>query len=194
MLKSITVFCGSADDCPQKYLDDAYHVGAVIASQGRSLLYGSGSWGSMGYVARGAQSQGGHVTGINVRRFDDGSHPLAVDAYRVLPTMQERKVQLISQCEGAIAIPGGMGTLDEITELFVMAQLGDARCPFGLLNMHGYFDGFLLQLKRAYADGFLKAGDYARLMVAQEIETLLDMLDHYDAFYQARLAQLTQGG
>ena len=189
MIKSITVFCGSTDTCPEKYLRDAFEVGYTIASQGRALVYGSGSLGSMGQVAMGAQAAGGHVTGINVQCFADSPYTLEVDEYSVEPTMQVRKQQLIESSEAAIAIPGGMGTLDEITEVFALAQLGLMRKPFGILNMHGYFDGFLLQLKRANEERFLKDKDYARLMVAEDVETLLDMLDHYDEIYAARLAE-----
>ena len=190
MLKSITVFCGSASTCPEKYLKDAFEIGKVIASQGRALVYGSGSRGSMGQVAMGAQAAGGRVTGINVQCFAGSRHTLDVDEYLVEPTMQARKLQLIERSEASIAIPGGVGTLDEITEIFSLAQLGIVKRPFGILNMHGYFDGFLLQLKRANEDNFLKPKDYARLMVAEDIETLLDMLDHYDEIYAKRLEEI----
>ena len=189
MVKSITVFCGSAINCPEKYLCDAFEVGRTIASQGRALVYGSGSMGSMGQVAMGAQAAGGHVTGIDVQCFADSPYKLDVDVYRVEPTMQTRKQALIESSEAAIAIPGGMGTLDEITEVFTLAQLGLVQKPFGILNMHGYFDGFLLQLKRANEEKFLKDKDYARLMVAEDIETLLTMLDQYDEIYTKRLAE-----
>ena len=190
MLKSITVFCGSANTCPEKYLKDAYEIGRVIASQGRALVYGYGSRGSMGQVAMGALSEGGHVTGINVQCFVGSRHTLDVSEYIVEPTMQDRKVALIERSEASIAIPGGMGTLDEITEIYSLAQLSIVNRPFGILNMHGYFDGFLMQLKRANEDNFLKDKDYARLMVAEDIETLLDMLDHYDEIYQKRLEDM----
>lgn len=187
MLKSITVFCGSASTCPEKYLQEAYRIGQTLARQGRALVYGSGSRGSMGQVAMGAQSEGGHVTGVNVQRFAGSRHTLEVDEYIMTPTMQERKVQLIERSEACIAIPGGVGTLDEITEIFSMVQLGLIQRPFGILNTDHYFDGFLLQLKRANEENFIKDHDYARLMVAEDLEELLFMLDHYDEIYQQRL-------
>ena len=190
MVTSVAVFCGSALNCPEAYLQEAFEVGRVIASQGKALVYGSGSMGSMGEVAKGAQSVGGYVTGINAQLFQDSPYTLAVDTYVVEPTMQARKVRLIRESDAAIAIPGGMGTLDEVTELFVMAQLGQADIPFGILNAHGYFDGFLLQMQRALEDNFLKYKDYARLMVAETIEELLYMLDHYDEIYAQRLQHI----
>lgn len=192
MLKTITVFCGSANTCPEKYLTDAYRVGQIIARQGRALVYGSGSRGSMGQVAKGAQSEGGHVIGVNVECFAGSRHTLEVDEYVMTPTMQDRKVQLIERSDASIAIPGGVGTLDEVTEIFSMAQLGLIKRPFGILNMDHYFDGFLMQLKRANEDNFLKDKDYARLIVAEDVETLLSMLDRYDEIYQQRLEEIEQ--
>lgn len=192
MLKTITVFCGSANTCPEKYLKEAYQVGQIIAKQGRTLVYGSGSRGSMGQVAMGAQSEGGRVVGVNVQCFVGSRHTLDVDDYLVTPTMQERKVQLIERSDASIAIPGGVGTLDEITEIFSMAQLGLIKRPFGILNTDHYFDGFLMQLKRANEDNFLKDKDYARIMVAEDVETLLTMLDHYDEIYEKRLEEIAK--
>ena len=177
MLKSITVFCGSISDCPQPYHAMADHVGRVIASQGRTLVYGSGSRGLMGEVAKGAQAEGGYVIGINAQRFVGSKHTLDIDEYIVKPTMQDRKVELIRLGEGCIALPGGIGTLDEITEIFSLAQLGIADKPFGLLNVDHFFDGFIMQVERAHRDGFLREKDWKRLHVDEDIETLLALLD-----------------
>lgn len=190
MIQSVTVFCGSADNCPQLYLQEAYRTGQAIARRGLRLVYGSGSWGSMGQVALGAQAEGGYVTGINVQCFADSDRTLKVDEYMVEPTMQTRKMRLIEYSDASIAIPGGVGTLDEITEIFAQVQLGLVKRPFGMLNTNHYFDGFLLQLERAHADHFLKDKDYARLMVAEDIDMLLDMLNNYDEVYEKRLREL----
>lgn len=177
MLKSITVFCGSISECPLSYHTMADQVGRLIARQGRTLVYGSGARGLMGEVAKGAQAEGGYVIGINAQRFAGSKYALDVDEYIVMPTMQERKVELIRLGEGCIALPGGIGTLDELTEIFSLAQLGIADKPFGILNKDHFFDGFLMQVERAYQDGFLREKDWKRLHVAEDIETLLQMLD-----------------
>lgn len=184
MLKSITVFCGSISACPQAYHDLADHVGRTIARQGRTLVYGSGSRGLMGEVAKGAQAEGGYVIGINAERFAGSKYTLDIDEYILKPTMQDRKVELIRLGEGCIALPGGIGTLDEITEIFSLAQLGIADKPFGLLNMDHFFDGLITQVERAYRDGFLKEKDWKRLHVAEDIETLLTLLDNDAAMRQ----------
>ena len=179
MLKTITVFCGSASTCPEKYNAMADHVGRVIASQGRRLVYGSGSRGLMGLVAKGAQAEGGYVIGVNAKRFVGSKYQMDIDEYIVAETMQERKVNLIDLGDASISLPGGVGTFDELTEIFSLAQLGIADKPFGILNMDHFFDGFLAQMQRCYEDNFLKEKDYKRMIVAEDIETLLQKLDDY---------------
>ena len=84
---------------------------------------------------------------------------------------------MMRESDALVVLPGGIGTLDEITEIFSLAQLGIADKPFGILNMDHFFDGFLMQVERAHRDGFLREKDWKRLHVAEDIETLLQMLD-----------------
>ena len=148
MLKSITVFAGSAENCPEIYKQAAENLGRTIARQGRELVYGSGYSGLMGSVARGAKAAGGRIVGINVRRFED--YP---------------------------PLPGGVGTLDELMDVYALVQAGIMEKPVGLLNVNGYYDGLLSQLRRANQDGFLNDVDFRRLIAADDPETLLRLLD-----------------
>lgn len=177
MLKSITVFCGSALDAPEKYALAAEHAGRIIARQGRRLVYGSSSMGLMGRVAKGAQQEGGYVIAVNVEHFRDIPYTLPTDEYVVESTMQSRKVRLIETGDACIALPGGIGTLDELTEVCCMNQVGTVNKPVGLLNVDGYFDGFLLQLQRAAEDRLLPREELNRLCVSPDIEELLRLLD-----------------
>ena len=177
MLKSITVFCGSASTCPTEYTEMADHVGRTIARQGRTLVYGSGSRGLMGQTARGALAEGGYVVGVNTRRFEKSVYTLDVSEYVMTETMQERKVTMMERGDACIILPGGIGTLDEATEIFSLAQLGIIDKPFGVLNMDHFYDGFLMLAERMHRDNFLKDKDYKRLLVAENIETLLQLLD-----------------
>lgn len=177
MLKSITVFCGSASTCPAQYDEMADHVGRTIARQGRILIYGAGSRGLMGKVARAAMEEGGHVVGVNTRRFEKSIHTLEVSEYLMTETMQERKVTMMERGDACIILPGGIGTLDEATEIFSLAQLSIIDKPFGVLNVNGFYDGFLMQIERMLQDNFLKEKDFKRLLVAEDIETLLRLLD-----------------
>ena len=177
MLKSITVFCGSSLDAPEKYALAAEEAGRVIASQGRKLVYGSSSMGLMGRVARGAREAGGYVIAVNVELFRDIPYKMETDEYMVESTMQSRKVKLIDLGEGCIALPGGLGTLDEVTEVLCLNQIGVTDKAVGLLNVDGYFDGFLAQLRRAVRDHLMPQADLDRLQVAENIRELLQKMD-----------------
>ena len=105
MLKAITVFCGSAENCPEKYLIAAERLGGVIARQGRRLIYGSGQCGLMGRVAKGAKDAGGVITGINVKRFADYLPYPGTDEFIMAETLPERKTALIDRGDACIALP-----------------------------------------------------------------------------------------
>ena len=177
MLQSITVFCGSSDDCPAVYLDTAEALGQLIARQGRRLIYGSGCCGLMGRLAKGAKEAGGHIVGVNAVCYAAyGPYP-GTDEYIMADTLHQRKEHLLRLGDGFIALPGGMGTLDELTDLFAIIQSGQVDRPLGILNVQGYYDGFLLQCRRALFDHLLKEKDYDRLLVAETPEDMLNLLD-----------------
>lgn len=177
MRKSITVFAGSADGCPEVYKRAAEQLGRLIARQGRVLVYGSGYCGLMGSVARGAKAENGYIVGINVRRFEDYLPLPGTDELIMLESLPERKNALIERGEACVALPGGVGTLDELMDVYALVQAGILEKPVGLLNVNGYYDGLLSQLRRANADGFLNDRDFHRLIAADDPETLLRMLD-----------------
>jgi uncharacterized protein (TIGR00730 family) len=177
MRKVITVFAGSADGCPEVYKRAAEQLGRVIARQGRVLVYGSGQTGLMGMTAKGAKDENGYVVGINVRRFESFAPYPGTDELLMLETLPERKAALIDRGDACVALPGGVGTLDELMDVYALVQAGILEKPVGLLNVNGYYDGLLAQLARANADGFLDAADYRRLVTAKDPETLLRLLD-----------------
>ncbi len=177
MRKAITVFAGSADGCPEVYKRAAEQLGRVIARQGRVLVYGSGQTGLMGMTAKGAKDENGYVVGINVRRFESFAPYPGTDELLMLETLPERKAALIDRGDACVALPGGVGTLDELMDVYALVQAGILEKPVGLLNVNGYYDGLLAQLARANADGFLNDADYRRLVTAKDPETLLRLLD-----------------
>ena len=181
MRKNITVFCGSADDCPAAYLDAAEELGRLIARQGRTLVYGSGMVGLMGRVAKGAIEEGGFVVGINVECYRDFPPYPGTGELLMAKTISERKNLLMERGDAYIALPGGVGTLDELMEAYALVQAGLCEKPIGVLNVNGYFDGLLSQLRRALEDGFVQEKDYRRLVVSDDPETLLRLLDEFRA-------------
>ena len=179
MRKNITVFCGSADDCPAAYLDAAEELGRLIARQGRTLVYGSGMVGLMGRVAKGAIEEGGFVVGINVECYRDYPPYPGTGELLMAKTISERKNLLMERGDAYIALPGGVGTLDELMEVWAVAQAGLMNKPMAVLNVNHYYDGLLMQLERAYQDKLLKEKDYQMLLSAETPAELLRMVDNY---------------
>ena len=179
MRKNITVFCGSADDCPAAYLDAAEELGRLIAQQGRTLVYGSGMVGLMGRVAKGAIEEGGFVVGINVECYRDFPPYPGTGELLMAKTISERKSLLMKRGDAYIALPGGVGTLDELMEVWAVAQAGLMDKPMAVLNVNHYYDGLLMQLERAYQDKLLKEKDYKMLLSAETPAELLRMVDDY---------------
>ena len=179
MRKNITVFCGSADDCPAAYLDAAEELGRLIARQGRTLVYGSGMVGLMGRVAKGAIEEGGFVVGINVECYRDYPPYPGTGELLMAKTISERKNLLMERGDAYIALPGGVGTLDELMEVWAVAQAGLIDRPMAVLNVNHYYDGLLMQLERAYQDKLLKEKDYQMLLSAETPAELLRMVDNY---------------
>ena len=130
----------------------------------------------MGAVARGALEAGGRVTAVHTRRFADYADALTVTEAVMTETLAQRKAEMAARSDAFIALPGGMGTIDEMSEMFVLTQIGLQHKPVGLLNADGFYEGLLLQLRRAVADGLMKEEQLAMLQVAREAEELLDLL------------------
>ena len=179
MRKNITVFCGAADDCPAIYLDAAEELGRLIARQGRTLVYGSGMVGLMGRVAKGAIEEGGFVVGINVECYRDFPPYPGTGELLMAKTISERKNLLMERGDAYIALPGGVGTLDELMDVWAVAQAGLMNKPMALLNVNHYYDGLLIQLERANQDKLLKEKDYKMLLSAETPAELLRMVDDY---------------
>lgn len=176
-LKSIAVYCGSSDRIKPDYLEAAQAMGAAIAGRGMQLVYGAGSTGSMGAVANGALTAGGRVTGVIPEVFHtphlehDGLTRL-----EVTPDMHTRKARIAEISDGFIALPGGVGTLEEFFEILTWAQIGLHAKPIGLLNTAGYFDPMIAFLHHVQEEGFMYRKHNALYVLAPEPEVLLEEL------------------
>lgn len=152
---TVTVFCGSSPGFDPVYLDAARAVGTAIGRAGMSLVYGGGHVGLMGAVADAALAAGAEVTGVIPRALqareevnDDLTELILVD------TMHERKMIMADRADVFLALPGGPGTLEELTEQWTWAQLGIHEKPVGLLNVAGYFDPLLAFVANMRDRGF----------------------------------------
>jgi uncharacterized protein (TIGR00730 family) len=150
----ITVFAGSSRRSPEPYLSAARELGREIARRGHVLVFGGGRTGLMGAVATGVLETGGRAEGVILRRFieEDVHHPhvelLAVD------DMRARKAGLDTRGEAFVALPGGLGTLEELAEMLSFRKLGLHTRPLVLFDVAGFYAGLVAQLSRAHQDGF----------------------------------------
>jgi len=173
----VGVFCGAAPGEPRIYVKTARSLGAEIARRGMVLVYGGGGAGMMGAVAGGALESGGRVIGVipDFMVKAEQAHPGVADM-RLVDTMAERKNVIIDLADVFIALPGGVGTLDELFEVTSLAQLRFHRKRSGLLDVDGFFDGLLQFLRRAERDRFIRDPEFAIPIVDREPSALLDRL------------------
>lgn len=174
-MKRLCVFCGSATGRQAAYADTARALGAEVARRGLGLVYGGGSVGLMGSLADAALAAGGEVIGVIPRGL--ATKELAHDGLgqlHLVDTMHERKALMASLADGFVALPGGLGTLEELLEVLTWAQLGIHRKPVGLINVAGYWDHLLALLAHAVREGFVRPEYAALLHAAPTPDALLD--------------------
>lgn len=184
---NITVFCGSSMPMKDSYAEAATLLGKTIAEKGHTLLYGGSNLGVMGLVSGAALSAGGRVTGVIPSFFSEeiiNSQPVT-ELVRV-KSMAERKEYLIAVSHAFIALPGGIGTLDEILEVMVANQLGLMKDsngntitegkPIALLNPDGFYDPFFSQIKTMGENGFFRSGKHPYVFNCKSIEELTSAL------------------
>jgi hypothetical protein len=179
-MRRICVFCGSSPGKSPAYAHAAVELGRLLARESIELVTGGGKVGLMGTIADAVLRAGGSVHGVipHALVLKEVAH-LGLTRQSVVDTMHERKQKMVDLSDGFIALPGGMGTLDELCEILSWAQLGLHRKPVGLLNVGSFFAGFLAQLAHAEAERLLKPEHRAMLMVADGPEALLAAMRAY---------------
>lgn len=179
-MKKITVFCGSSPGFDPRFKEVAFHLGATIASKGLGLVYGGANVGLMGAVADGALSRGGEVIGVlpqflrNIELQHDGVTNLIL-----VESMHERKTKMNDLSDGAIALPGGFGTMEEFFEMLTWGQLGLHQKPIALFNAFGFYDGLLEVIQNMVDKGFLKKMNQDMVLVGNEPEHVVDSMIAY---------------
>ena len=180
--KRICVFCGSSPGVDPIYVETAVKLGHLLAHQGIGLVYGGASIGVMGAVANAALEAGGEVIGVMPKHLIDKEvgHSNLTELY-VTRNMHERKMRMADLSDGFIALPGGMGTLEEVFEILTWGQLGIHEKPCGFVNVNGYYDKLLQFLDHSVEQGFLRPQHRAIALVDESAEGLLMKLLGYDA-------------
>jgi len=172
---SVCVYCGSREGASPAYSQAATAIGEGIARRGWKLVYGGGRAGLMGRVADAALAAGGRVVGVIPRTLMErevGHRGLT--ELHVVDTMHQRKRLMAERSDAFIALPGGIGTFEELFEVWTWRQLGYHDKPVGLLNVDGYYDTLLGFLGQTVAGGFVSPQQHALLEVAREPAALLD--------------------
>jgi uncharacterized protein (TIGR00730 family) len=176
-LRAICVYCASSTGTNQAVIDAAGQLGRLLADQGVELVYGGGAVGLMGLIADTVMDGGGRVTGVIPSSLmpREVAHRGITELVEV-DSMYTRKAEMMARADGFIAMPGGFGTLEELTEVLTWAQLGIHDKPIGLLNPDGFYDHLLALLDRCIADQVLREQNRSLLVEDADPGRLLDKL------------------
>ena len=180
MMQRVCVFCGSSPGVQPGYLAAARALGDQLARRGLGLVYGGASIGLMGAVADAALAGGGEVIGVIPAALEakEIAHE-GLTRLEVVGSMHERKARMAELADAFIALPGGMGTLEELSEMLTWAQLGLHRKPCGLLDVAGYWQPLVVFFDHAVQEQFLRPHHRALLLVEEEPLALLNALAAY---------------
>lgn len=179
-LASVCVFCGASPGGDPAYVAAARTMGHEIAARGLRLVYGGAKVGLMGALADAAMASGGEVIGVIPHALVDkeiGHEGLS--RLLIVDSMHERKARMAELSDGFVALPGGVGTLEEIFEIWTWGQLGFHAKPAAFLNVHGYYDGLRSFLDHAVGEAFLRAPHRDMVIFREDCGEVLDALAAY---------------
>jgi uncharacterized protein (TIGR00730 family) len=176
-VRSVCVFCGSRTGNDPTYTDDAVAVARLLVARGIRIVYGGAAVGTMGVLADAALAAGGEVVGVIPGGLFSAEVPHAgLTDLRVVGSMHERKQVMAGLAGAFLALPGGLGTLEELAEIVTWSLLGLHAKPIGILNRNGYYDHLLAFLDRARSDGFLRPEHRAIVQAAPDPEAAVALV------------------
>lgn len=179
-MERVCVFCGSGPGARPEYVRAARKLGALLARKKIGLVFGGARVGLMGQLAQAALEKGGEVIGVIPRDLYEKKVAFtALSDLRVVETMHERKALMAGLADGFMALPGGLGTLEEIFEMMTWAQLGVHRKPCGLLNVRNFYSPLLAFLDQVVGQGFLDMPHRSAILAADEPLELLRQFASY---------------
>jgi uncharacterized protein (TIGR00730 family) len=174
---SVCVYCGSRPGAQTAYAAAAQEVGQWIGQHGGQLVYGGGNNGLMGLIAQATLDHGGRVVGVIPKSLQQREHAkLNCTELHVVDTMHQRKQMMAERADAFVALPGGIGTFEELFEVWTWNQLGYHDKPLGLLNVAGYYDALLAFMRQSVEQGFLSDWQLDMLTVGTEATSLLPQL------------------
>jgi len=177
-INRIAVYCGSASGVDPAFADAGRDLARTMAARGIDMVYGGGRLGLMGIVADEMLAAGGKVYGVIPEALvaHEVAHLGCTELFTVA-NMHERKAKMTELCDAFVALPGGIGTLDELFEAWTWNALGYHAQPFCLLNVHGFWDGLSGFMDHVSASGFLSAPRRQQLLTAETADAAIDLLD-----------------
>jgi len=176
-IRKICVYCGSGPGTDPAYVQAARDFGEILAESGIGLVYGGGGNGMMGTIAHAVLDRGGHVTGIIPEFLTQREHALrGAQELVVTRDMHERKRKMFEMADAFVALPGGVGTLEELVEQLTWVQLGRHRKPVLLANIKGFWDPLCALFEHMKKSEFIRAELSFHLMVADKVPDILPML------------------
>jgi uncharacterized protein (TIGR00730 family) len=176
-IKTVCVYCGSGPGNNPRFLEAASAFGTILAENGIRLVYGGGSTGMMGAVATGVLDHGGSVTGIIPEFLNTRERMLTrVQELIVTPDMHERKRLMFERSDAFVALPGGVGTLEELVEQLTWQQLGRHSKPVLLANIEGFWEPLLVLFTHMRATQFIRHGFPVEVLKAERVEEILPRL------------------
>ncbi|PSS57530.1 TIGR00730 family Rossman fold protein [Pseudomonas sp. BBP2017] len=181
-VRSVCVFCGASTGANPAYREAAIALGRAIAERGLTLVYGGGAVGLMGIVADAAMAAGGEVIGIIPQALKDAEvgHS-GLTRLEVVDGMHARKARMAELSDAFVALPGGLGTLEELFEVWTWGQLGYHAKPLGLLDVNGFYSKLGSFLDHVVEEGFVRPQHRTMLQLADTPTELLDAMDSYRA-------------
>jgi uncharacterized protein (TIGR00730 family) len=179
-MERVCVFCGASPGARAEYAQATTELAGLLAANGIGVVYGGGGVGLMGVLADAALAKGGEIIGVIPRALVDREIAHRdVTEMRVVGSMHERKALMAELADAFVALPGGIGTLEELFEVYTWAQLGLHRKPCALLNVEGYYDGVADFLSHAVRERFLRQETREMLLVESEPSELIERLQSF---------------
>lgn len=177
-MKTVSVFCASSSKASSSYYEAAAKMGECFAKANIHVVFGGGKAGLMGAMANRLLDEGGHATGI-IPRFmcDEGWHHGGLTELKVVETMHERKALMTSMADAALAMPGGIGTFDELFEIITWKQLGLFNKPIVILNTNNYFRYFIQLIQNAIEEQFIRNDNHQIWQMVNSPEEVLPAIE-----------------
>ncbi len=181
-MKRITIFCGSSMGNKAIFKNTTDALGQALVKRNIELVYGGAKVGIMGAIADAVLAAGGKAIGVlpAFLQQKELAHEGLTELILV-ETMHERKTIMNELCDGALALPGGFGTLEELFEMLTWGQLGLHKKPVGILNIDGFYDSLNVLTQTMMDNGFLKSSNREMLLIEDNIEAILDKMENYKA-------------